>query len=258
MIYVSDLLRTSLLTSCFFVSLSVNAFEIDLKKTKAAFDNLPNVVAQHSIATERLLMLELEDGTFLLSTGDGRFVIKGASLFSSLNTRYIKNVKEFKEADQLTYQQIGIKLEELSGFYINESADKMGGSIFVSQTCPTCYIQLKRLKKNFPDKRFKVIVTPILSKAEYRDGILAQCANDPSNALRSLVDRKWSQLRFPINSEDNECRNALNAINLNIASLQMLMQGQRMAIPALINNEGQRFMGLADDHITLKKFIDGE
>ncbi|WP_299020954.1 hypothetical protein [uncultured Photobacterium sp.] len=218
--------------------------------------NMPKVSDRYELNIDKLIMLELEDGTFMLATGDGKFVIRNATLFSTLKAANINSVAELKRADQTTMHEIGIEPEtDLTGYELNPMASQYGGTLFASPSCASCKTLIDTLVTKHRDKRFKVVVAPILSEGEFRETILANCAADPGKALQAVMAGQWSKHRFPPTSRDN-CQAAAKAINLNIAALQMLIN-DRMGVPALINNDGARMMGLPSSDTALEIFIKG-
>ncbi|MGR5159281.1 hypothetical protein [Vibrio owensii] len=212
---------------------------------------------QFEYPVDKIIFLEMENGTFLILTGDGKFVIKEATLFSTLRAKTINTVEEFAKASQNNFDDLSIDPEQdLLGFYVNSDASEFGGTLFASPTCTSCKALIKMLTTSHKDKKFKVIPTPILSEDEFRNTVYAQCAINNDEAIIAVMENRWSKSKYPIES-GNPCNKAAKAIQLNIAALQMLSTPQ-MGVPTLVNAKNEKFVGLPISDSVLSQFLSSE
>lgn len=202
------------------------------------------VKASHRIQSQDLIMLELESGEILLSTGDGKYLVKGGSIFSTIHTKYINSVEDFYNSTKVDLSAFNFDAErDFVGFTINENSEVFGGTLFVSPTnCEYCKPFIEQLEKDHPDKRFRVAMIPIFTEDDYRNTARAQCSENPDSALKALFYGQFSEAMYPKKMNDN-CGDAVAQINATYTSLTM-MATQQLGFPYFFNNGSDSILGM--------------
>lgn len=213
------------------------------------------VKASHRIKSNDLIMLELESGELLLATGDGKYLVKGGSIFSTVHTKYINSVKDFYESTKVDLSALNFDAEkDFVGFNINPDAEVFGGTLFVSQSnCDYCQAFIEQLEEEHPDKRFRAAVIPIFTEDDYRNTIRAQCSEKPDEALRALFYDQFDEMQFPKPVNDN-CGEAVAQINATYTSLTMIAT-QQLGFPYFFNNGSESILGMPKSKAYLTEVI---
>ncbi|WP_435000167.1 hypothetical protein ACRZ5S_22425 (plasmid) [Vibrio scophthalmi] len=224
-------------------------------KTTDFLDAKMNVKSSYAIPTDRLIMMELDNGEIILATGDGKYIIKNASVFSTIHTKFVNTPDELHKSTRVNVTAMRLKPEtQLAGFTINEEAEEFGGTLFVSPSgCDHCAEFIEQLKTQQSDKRFMIAIAPVLQESDYKEVIAAQCSSEPTAAFNAMFEGRFSQVRFPAFGVDN-CKGATEKVNYTIAALQMLSFG-RVGLPSFFNNEDGVIVGLPKDDSHLNQVI---
>lgn len=214
-----------------------------------------NVKSSYSIPTDRLIMMEMDSGEIILATGDGKYVIKNASVFSTIHTKFVNTPDELYQSTRINVTAMRLKPEtQLAGFSINADAETFGGTLFVSPSgCDNCDAFIEQLETQHSDKRFMVAVAPVLKESDYKEVIAAQCSSEPAAAFSAMLQGRFSEVRFPAFGTDN-CKSASDKVNYTMAALQMLSFG-RVGVPSFFNNEEGVIVGLPKDDSHLSQII---
>ncbi|MCC4789361.1 hypothetical protein AB6E39_15675 [Vibrio splendidus] len=214
-----------------------------------------NVVSSYDIETDKLIMMELDTGEMLLATGDGKFLIKGGSLFSTVHTKFVNSPQELYAASHVDLKKMKINPEEdFAGFNLNPLAKVFGGTLFIAPTgCKHCGDFVEILEKQHPDKRFRIAIVPVFDDKEYENTLLAQCSDDPDKALHALYEGTWSEAKYP-RPPNSQCKEAITKVNSTYASLQIMSPG-RVGLPAFFNNKTSSIIGLPTSKAQLTSII---
>lgn len=213
------------------------------------------VKASHRIKSSDLIMLELETGELLLSTGDGKYLVKGGSIFSTVHTKYINSVEDFYQSTKVDLSTFNLDAEkEFVGFNINPNAKVYGGTLFVSQSnCDYCQAFIEQLEIEHPDKRFRAALIPIFTEDDYRNTIRAQCSEKPDEAVRALYYGQFDEAQYPKRINDN-CGEAVAQINATYTSLTMIAT-QQLGFPYFFNNGTESILGMPKSKAYLTEVI---
>lgn len=224
--------------------------------TKQDFLNADvKVVSSYEIQTNKLIMMELDSGEMLLATGDGKYIVKGGSLFSTVHAKFVNSPKELYESSHVNMQKMRVDPEnDFVGFNLNPQASVFGGTLFVAPTgCENCGEFVEQLQKEHPDKRFRIAIAPVFSDKDYEHALLAQCSETPDEALKALFYGTWNEAEYP-RTPNSQCKEAVTKVNSTFASLQVLSPG-RVGLPAFFNNKQSSIIGLPKSKAHLTSVI---
>lgn len=215
-----------------------------------------SVTSHVVIPTDKLIVMQLETGEMVIATGDGKFLIKNATVFSTLATKIVNTPEEMKAAATASMSDMHIQPEEeLAGFTLHPDASVFGGTLFVATDgCPSCTTFIEQLDKEHPDKRFRIAMAPVFTPDDYKHTLLAQCNASPDDALKALYYGEWSEAQYPRKTPNDPCKEAVVKVNSTVAALQ-IMSSDRMGLPTFINNKKGTIVGLPQSKTQLTKTI---